>query len=854
MESHPDEVYLTDETAVVEKSSRVQFGNATTRGPLLKDVSYLDRQQQLVTKDVIYATCGFEGFYVRYSKRYIRESLDSRIEGPDFSTAKHLDVSLKQVTRTLLQFGKYIGGITAFIGHYDDYKFGKIVQSLCEQVSIFIDDYHQTVLEIEQVYHNQNNFSLNTMENILNQNVSNKLYHLYEICNAIHQESRRRDGLSTGDEHNTLDDDFRLSLLLMDSVGINYVPYRYPFCKGSLVLLIVQKRINTYKGDIHLLHYLNQLFDSILREYVSMLNNWLSDGQINDPFDEFMIKRKEVGPILSDEFAVTSEKYWTELFVIRKDGLIDQLMSVDIQKKILNTGKLLNMFKQCTGIHNFLSIDADNLDLIDLLVLDDLELKINSFHKRANTMMLKLIYDGYNFSSLLRELQNKFMLQDCYPSEQFIDQSFRDLMEDRANVSVSSLRNSYRNLFKIKDDKHNVKTTWERPQISVDDIVTCNQQFGISQMNLFDAILDIKEMRAFDPVEVLKEGHSSEEILNFALGIDSTTRPSLVASVSEDYNLADYAISLVELRIPLPFPYNFVIDTNLQFQYELVFKLLMLIRFLDHYNQNTWKDLNLLRIWRFSNYPKPVTTLILRCRALNFNIALFLEQLMSYINNDVINYNYLKLLKASNEIYQKIKDHRIKDDLMLNFTRSRSSLNDRQFNRQLLTNFRSPNSVFDNSLRLQKPSASVNRKPQGETPTTVEELQVQITQYLGTIINDTFLPRENIMIMMRKMFDLINSANHFLESLKPQLPTCNLDLYQQLLQERPEKISTDTDMSEDAIRERYLGWDKMVTDYMNKFNSQLFDLYVVLQEIEELELKLALILRERLRLAFKFLR
>lgn len=847
MDDRFDEVYLTDEAAVVEKASRIKFSETLTiRGPLLADVSNFDHQQKLVTKDVIYAICSFEGFYVRYSSRYQRDNLDHRIRGPDFITAKKLDVSLKQVVRKLLRFGKYVGGITAFLDHYDDCKFGKGVQSLCEQISIFLDDYHQAVLEIEYLFSSQVNFSLNSMENFLNQKIANKLYHLYEICNAIHDESCKRAKLTIVNDQSTLNEMIRLSLV-PNQVGVDFAPYRY--CKGSLVLLIVQERILTFKGDTHLLHYLNHLFDSILRDYVSMLNNWLSDGLINDPFNEFMIKQGEVGPVLSDDFAVTSEKYWTELFLIRKDGLISQLMSFEIQRKILNTGILLNMFKQCTGIHNFLSIDVESLVLIDLLVLDDLELKIDSFYRRANTMMLKLFYDGYSFDSLLWELQNRFMLMDCFPSEQFIDRSFHDLKQKKKDVSVSSLKDSYRNLFGSKGTQYNESSTWERPQITVADIVFRNQQFGISKTNLFDEILDIKEMEAFDPTEIMKDGRSHADILNFALGRGSTLRSSLVAA-SENFNLADYTICLIELKIPLPFPYNFIIDTNLLFQYGLVFRFLMLVRFLNHYNQDLWKELNLLRIWRSSTYPKPVTTILRRCRDLNLNIAIFLEQLMGYLNIDVVNYNYLKLLKASSAIHEEVRNHRMKLEQMLNIGSSRTSLSDRHFDRHLFTSFKSPNSALDSVIRSQKSTLSGNTQQQ-ELRVTVEELQNQINRYLGNIINDSFLPCENIMSSLKKLFELINLANSFFKSLDSKLPTSDPEQYKLLQKQQPE-IHPHIDLSEESIRRRYLDWNKTVTEYMDNFNSQIHNLCDELQKIEEFELKLALILRERLKLAFNY--
>ena len=192
----------------------------------------------------------------------------------------------------------------------------------------------------------------------------------------------------------------------------------------------------------------------------------------------------------------------------------------------------------------------------------------------------------------------------------------------------------------------------------------------------------------------------------------------------------------------------------------------------------------------------------------------------------------------------------MKLEQMLNIGSSRTSLSDRHFDRHLFTSFKSPNSALDSVIRSQKPTLSGNTQQQ-EFRVTVEELQNQINRYLGNIINDSFLPCENIMSSLKKLFELINSANSFFKSLDSKLPTSDPAQYKLLQKQQPE-MHPHIDLSEDSIRRRYLDWNKTVTEYMDNFNSQIHDLCDELQKIEEFELKLALILRERLKLAFNY--
>ena len=136
------------------------------------------------------------------------------------------------------------------------------------------------------------------------------------------------------------------------------------------------------------------------------------------------------------------------IVLIKIDGLLNQFQNSTIQSKILNTGKYLNIFKRCTGLHNFESL-KEKLTTITSLAAPDLELKIDEFYHRANKMLMKLLFDGYNFPSVVNIFQRLFLFADSFQIDNFIDSTFSELKRETQNLSFR-LQKQYDDIFKEK--------------------------------------------------------------------------------------------------------------------------------------------------------------------------------------------------------------------------------------------------------------------------------------------------------------------------------------------------------------------------------------------------------------------
>jgi len=834
-----DTVFLEPAVSVVQGCSRLVQNANGSRGHPLNEIEDLRLQQGLIIKDLLFCLLGCEGFYIRYSNKYDVTNVDMKIHGPEFKTAKNLDISLKIVTKKLVKFGKYYSGLVSFVEYYNNQKFGKVVQRLCLVICQFLSYYREIVLKLEEEFKYNSNFNLTIFESLINEEISNKIIHLYEIALEIHSISQEKQNSQVQEQNQFLDfvSNVKTSLEQGD-VETSVSNSQFSCCKGGMVLHIIQSRINAYKGDSQSLRYLTSVFDSVSEDYVHMLNDWLMNGEIDDPYDEFLIKKKDIPPNLMDIFDYKSEHYWNELFVIRTDNTIEQLSGRHIQNRILNTGKLLNIFKKCTGLHNFETLKEKKLAPIKVLL--DLELKVNIFYKRANRLFLKLIFDGFHFPSMLNQLQSLFLFSDCYHIDCFIELCFHELKKNKGTISVSNLRRRYEDRFKSDSDRDKkIQTSTS----AINDVLTNNQKFTIASSNFYEVSAEIMNVQAFDTKQQeFINDPSIQNLLNITFDKQSLSAGEQKLPTSYDrFHVDEYTIASVDLSVDLPFPLNLVINRELGYHYELMFKLLMIIKFAAKFNEVTWNEMNYSTVWKYKNFDSKILTMIKRCRILNNSIGNFMNELLYYLNFDVIELNFDDLEQALESIKTKLATE--EQDF------SEASSNEYKgfgYSQNSYGNFKNTNSIFDDMISSQQKE---HKTHQAKDVTSVEYLVSKLGEYLNTVVNDALITKPVLLNLLKRLLDIIILLNHYLNSMKKKLILCNFELYEQFSTDYPTKFEGQS-MDNDLIQQRFDKSNEILTQFMTQFNDCLAEFVTALKRYGETETKLVLILGERLEFSF----
>lgn len=233
-------------------------------------------------------------------------------------------------------------------------------------------------------------------------------------------------------------------------------------CCGSGVINILYEKVLIYSGDPKLQELILYLAQTASKPYMEMLEDWIYKGQINDPYNEFMIAEdKEITKEkLREDF---NEKFWDKKYSINRQNTPKFLEH--LSEKILLTGKYLNAIYE-TGtviVKDLNSNDLNDNDDDDESNRKDQILKFNKTTKKLvvpnaieinftikEEIYRQLVDNAYNYSSkiLLNLLLNDHKLIDRLRSLKhyfLLDQSdfmvhFMDISEVELDKKVSEIR------------------------------------------------------------------------------------------------------------------------------------------------------------------------------------------------------------------------------------------------------------------------------------------------------------------------------------------------------------------------------------------------------------------------------
>lgn len=815
------------------------------RTVLLAEVGDVRTQQAAITKDVLLGLLGYEGSYTRFSDRYNRRSLHDRIAGPDFKIAKHLDVSLKTITKKLLRYGKQYSGLKLFAQIYDHAQFGRVNQGLCHEINQFLDQFEKLVLSFEEEFYFNSTFTLNRMDNDISTKCADNLLHLYEIACSVNADTEERnpafrsatnpDDITTSDaskapNFNVFLKSIREDLQQTGSIELSTDTNRFDVCKGGLVLQIVSRRINRYKGDSVSLHFLSQLFDSISRSYVTMLNQWLIEGTIDDPFQEFLIKKNDLPRNI---FYSNDEKYWDELFVIKIDGIMDQFESKELQTQILATGKYLNIFKQCTDTTQLSGLPKTVLGIaapapIESLYSQDLTAKIRHFYDRANKLLLRLIFEGYDFHTLISYLHQTFLLQDSSLIDVFLDKGFLELSRNKHHTSTIKPIKIYNDLFLKKDafEVVDIDHSSDSTEYNIVEVLQLCEKFTVDSDSFYEMAEEIINIKSFDVVEDIRENENASTAVKRLVSKSLQRRPQSLSSTEASRGsdqIDNYTIAGVNIDIEFPFPLSLIISENFVFEYQLLFKLQMILRFTSKYTDQSWKDINFSTVWKHRNFSKPVQKLILRSRVLNARMRNLLNEIQNYVNYSIVDTNFKHLSSSLVDFENSLKAEP-----------QAPTNNDTAFltHSQLFLKHTSKNNVVFDQKILESANRQNNhgRIAPLQTSSDVFELTYTIGTYLSNTMRDSMITNSNLLKCLHSVLNGVIQYNNTVGRLKKTLISMDEHLLAVFRQDFPDKFGG-VEITEALLNSRIAGLSEVLTSHWTDFNDRLQELIEALQSV-----------------------
>jgi gamma-tubulin complex component 2 len=280
----------------------------------------------------------------------------------------------------------------------------------------------------------------------------------------------------------------KLTIYLLDKVIAHIKELHGGALLNQLYLFYLE---NT--GDSKAKDLLKSLLINSFNPFLRILSKWIYRGILDDPYHEFMIKEditltKET---LEEDF---NAQYWDLRYTLDQQHIPQHIFSTEYTVKILNTGKYLNVVRDCLGDYAILSSSSANggdqtaslrgmdstegasggvLQISEIdgllqekeLVLDlnllgntssgstspagdaeqdsssgeDLKVAIDQAYTLSSKVLLQLLVRGYNLFTHLESLGKFFLLEHGDFFIQFMDIAEEDLRKEVKDITLVRL-------------------------------------------------------------------------------------------------------------------------------------------------------------------------------------------------------------------------------------------------------------------------------------------------------------------------------------------------------------------------------------------------------------------------------
>ncbi|KAB1203437.1 Gamma-tubulin complex component 2 [Morella rubra] len=203
---------------------------------------------------------------------------------------------------------------------------------------------------------------------------------------------------------------------------------------GSAVLNLLQSQAKAMAGDNAVRSLLEKMAQCASNAYLGILERWVYEGVIDDPYGEFFIAenkslRKE--SLTQDGDA----KFWRERYSL-KDGIPSFL--ANIAGTILTTGKYLNVMRECG--HTVQVPVSENSKLMTFGSNHHYLECIKAAYDFASSELLNLIKEKYDLIGKLRSIKHYLLLDQGDFLVHFMDIARDELTKKLDDISVEKLQ------------------------------------------------------------------------------------------------------------------------------------------------------------------------------------------------------------------------------------------------------------------------------------------------------------------------------------------------------------------------------------------------------------------------------
>ena len=586
----------------------------------------LEEQDKILVSDLLLVMLGFEGKYI---KRVVNNTSykDFKV---DFEVEPYLDnptcdARYLSMTNLILPMGFYYNYITYFINVGTNPETGLVVKGFCDGLKKLIREYILFVNQLEEFNNNNNNKYL-------------ELQQLFWLCQP--------------------------SLKMLECL--------YKLCqkcfmiKGGALLNIIYSAY-LHENDSQIKHIYKYLLNKSFMPFFDMIKLWVCHGILENEHDyqEFMIfsPKSYIKEKLNDYY---HDLFWETKFILNSINVPTFLEN--IAPKILFIGKSYNIIKECgknikcpyeNEFESFRDIVRDEADdintiitnnfniykptgIIDLSVdnKDNINIKINNLYisNGVNQMIFETerisqfanlidkIYKWIN-DTLKRVLFNeKDLILMIHYFKKFYLMEAGDFYNDFIELNLDLFTSG---LGKVAEENKNKDNIIKIPG-NINEDESRIFKYEITNMT----IEDLKKYYA-NYYKILKTSENDiTKITSQLQKIDKIINRKKSQEPKENVKV----VECIEIEPMIQWPLNLIFSKKNIMKYKLLFRHLIRLKFIEKLlydtfsSQQDFKELNI--------QSKLKDSFFLRDCMLNF-----IKNLIYYLFNEVIEPNYIQLMK-----------------------------------------------------------------------------------------------------------------------------------------------------------------------------------------------------------------
>ncbi|XP_039118396.1 gamma-tubulin complex component 2-like [Dioscorea cayenensis subsp. rotundata] len=343
-------------------------------------------QELLVIDDLLYALMGVEGRYISIK----------RVRGKEgrvvFQIDPSMDLALQELTQRIFPLCENYLLISQFVEAKSQFKSGLVNHAFAAALRALLLDYQAMVAQLEHQFR------------IGRLSVQGLWFYCQPMMGSLH------------------------------ALGIVVEKVSSDNLFGSATLNLLQSQAKAMAGDNAVRSLLEKMTQCASSAYLCILERWVYEGVIDDPYGEFFIAENKA---LQKE-SLTQDydaKYWQQRYSL-KDGIPSFLTSVS--GTILTTGKYLNVMRECG--HNVQVPVSENSKLMTFGSNHQYFECIKTAYDFASCELLNLMKDKYDLIGKLRAMKRYLLLDQGDFLVHFMDIARDELAKRPDEISVEKLQ------------------------------------------------------------------------------------------------------------------------------------------------------------------------------------------------------------------------------------------------------------------------------------------------------------------------------------------------------------------------------------------------------------------------------